>query len=121
VTVLGQPARGIRGGRSTADKRRRARAEWARTPVRFTPVKNELLVRLLIADLVGEQPTRESVVALRDDLDDLELRLDEAAVSAATLPHRTKYLLLTISYLRRLLALQREFVDELERELDASE
>src|SRR5574337_743379 len=32
---------------------------WARTAVRFTPVKSELLIRLLIADLVGEEATRE--------------------------------------------------------------
>ena len=35
--------------------------EWARTPVAFTPVKSELLIRLLIADLVGEAATRASV------------------------------------------------------------
>jgi len=91
---------------------------YARSPVRFTPVKSELLLRLLIADLVGETPTRQSVVALREDLDDLQARLDAAAASAETLPHRKKYLLLNIGYLRRLLALQREFVDEVERELD---
>src|SRR5438093_13709174 len=42
--------------------------EYAETPVRFTPVKSELLLRLLIADLVGEQATRQSVAALRDDI-----------------------------------------------------
>lgn len=92
--------------------------EYARTPVRFTPVKSELLLRLLVADLVGETTTREAVTTLRADLDDLEVRLDEAAASAESLPHRRKYLLLTIGYLRRLLILQRQFVDELEHELD---
>ena len=92
--------------------------EYAGTPVRFTPVKSELLLRLLVADLVGETTTREAVTTLRADLDDLEARLDEAAASAGSLPHRRKYLLLTIGYLRRLLTLQRQFVDELERELD---
>src|SRR5438094_7311288 len=28
---------------------------WSRTPVRFTPVKSELLLRLLVADLVGDE------------------------------------------------------------------
>src|SRR6266540_4168467 len=42
--------------------------EWARTPVRFTPLKSEPLLRLLIADLVGEAPTRESIVSLREDI-----------------------------------------------------
>src|SRR6185436_13318688 len=54
-----------------------ARQERARTPVRFTPVKSELLLRLLIADLVGEDVTRESVTALRDDISDLFTRVEE--------------------------------------------
>src|SRR3954467_913194 len=36
---------------------------WARTPTRFTPVKSEVLLRLLVCDLVGEAPTRESIAA----------------------------------------------------------
>src|SRR3954463_7223018 len=40
-------------------------AAWARTAVRFTPVKSELLLRLLIADLVGEPVTRESITTIR--------------------------------------------------------
>src|SRR5829696_10022032 len=34
--------------------------EYASTPVRFTPVKSDALLRLLIADLVGEAATRQS-------------------------------------------------------------
>jgi hypothetical protein len=89
----------------------------SRTPVRFTPLKSEPLLRLLIADLVGEAPTRESVVTLRDDVADLFAHLDEAEASAETLPHRRKYLLLNIEFLRRLLELHLEWVDEVEREL----
>src|SRR5712691_7333076 len=44
---------------------------WAQTPVQFTPVKSELLLRLLIADLVGEAATRQGITALRDDIVDL--------------------------------------------------
>ena len=32
--------------------------EYGQTPVRFTPIKSEPLVRLLIADIVGEAATR---------------------------------------------------------------
>ena len=53
------------------DKGREALREWARTPVAFTPVKSEALVRLLIADLVGEAVTRESIGTLRDEIADL--------------------------------------------------
>jgi len=91
--------------------------EYAETPVRFTPVKSELLLRLLIADLVGEQATRESVAALRDDIADLLDRLEHTEARAELLPHRRKYLFLVVDFLRRLLDVHLEFVDEIEREL----
>ena len=90
---------------------------WAETPVHFTPVKSELLIRLLIADLVGEAATRQGIGALRGDIADLLDRLEQSEASAQTLPHRRKYLLLVSAFLRRLLDLHLEFVDEVEREL----
>ena len=99
------------------DKGLQALREYARTPVRFTPVKSDPLLRLLIADLVGEQVTRESMSTLREDIDDLLARIDEAQASAETLPHRRKYLLLVNGFLRRLLDLHVELVDDVEREL----
>src|SRR6266540_4391287 len=90
---------------------------WAQTPVQFTPVKSDLLLRLLIADLVGEAATRQGVSALRDDIADLLERLHESEAGAEALPHRRKYLLLVNGFLRRLLDLHLEFVDEVEREL----
>ena len=92
----------------------RARAE---TPVQFTPVKSELLLRLLIADLVGEPATRKGISALRDDITDLFARLEDVEATAEALPHRRKYLLLVTSFLRRLLELHLELVDEVESEL----
>src|SRR6188768_180300 len=50
------------------DKGLRALRDYARTPVRFQPVKSDLLLRLLIADLAGEAPTRTSVAALRREI-----------------------------------------------------
>jgi DNA-binding PadR family transcriptional regulator len=94
-----------------------ALGEYARTPVTFTPLKSEPLLRLLIADLAGEQATRESMGTLRDDIADLLERLAEAEASAEHLPHRTKYLLLVTGFLRRLLELHLDLVDEVEREL----
>ena len=38
------------------DKGLEALRGYARTPVSFTPLKSEPLIRLLIADLVGERP-----------------------------------------------------------------
>jgi DNA-binding PadR family transcriptional regulator len=102
---------------SLTEKGLQALRDYARTPVRFTPLKSDPLLRLLIADLVGEEVTRESVATLREDIADLHARLDEAEASAETLPHRRKYLLLSTSFLRRLLDLHLEWVDEVEREL----
>src|SRR6266545_1232163 len=90
---------------------------WAQTPVQFTPVKSELLLRLLIADLVGEAATRKGIDAFREEIAGLFDRLQESEASAATFPHRRKYLLLVNRFLRQLLDLYLEFIDELEREL----
>src|ERR671922_563432 len=66
----------------------KALREYARTPVGFTPLKSEPLLRLLIADLVGETVTRKSMAALRDDIADIQWRLDDAERTARELPHR---------------------------------
>jgi DNA-binding PadR family transcriptional regulator len=99
------------------EKGLRALRDYARTPVRFTPVKSEPLLRLMIADLAGEAATRKSMGALRDDIADIRSRLDDAERTARALPHREKYLLLVIGFLRRLLDLHLELVDEVERQL----
>jgi hypothetical protein len=72
---------------------------------------------VLIANLAGEAPTRASIGSLRDDIADLRRRLEETERAADRLPHRRKYLLLVTGFLRRLLDLHLEFVDEVEREL----
>jgi DNA-binding PadR family transcriptional regulator len=99
------------------DRSLEALRKWAEAPVRFTPLKSEPLLRLLIADLVGEATTRAGIATLREDVGDLAARLDEAEARAETLPHRQKYLLLVIGFLRRQLELHLELVDEVEREL----
>src|SRR5207244_3841105 len=78
---------------------------WSRTPVRFTPVKSELLLRLLVADLVGDEATRSGIAAVRDDITDMLDRLEQSEASAEALPHRRQYLLLVNGFLRRLLDL----------------
>ena len=99
------------------DKGLEALRTYARTPVAFTPLKSEPLLRLLIADLVGEKATRESLAGLRVELADLEERLDEGVATAAVLPHRSKYLLIVIDFLRRYLELHEELIDRVESEL----
>jgi DNA-binding PadR family transcriptional regulator len=100
-----------------SDQGLEALRQWARTPVRFTPVKSELLIRLLITDLVGEEVTRDSITTMRDDISDLFARLSESEARAPALPTRAKYLLLVFGFLRRLLELHLSFVADLEHEL----
>ena len=92
--------------------------EYASTPVSFTPLKSDPLLRLLICDLVGEPVTRASMATLRDEIADLAARLDESEETARALEHRSKYLLLVVGFLRRYLQLHLELVDEVERELE---
>ena len=98
-------------------KGRQALADYARTPVAITPVKSEPLLRLLICDLVGEEVTRASMASLRADIADLRHRLDETERRTELFPHKRKYQLLVFGFLRRLLDLHLDLVDEIEREL----
>jgi PadR family transcriptional regulator, regulatory protein AphA len=99
------------------DKGLRALREYGATPASITPLKSEPLLRLLIADLVGEEATLENLASLRDDVADLSARLDEAAASAESLPHRRTYLLLVVGFLRGFLELHSQLVDDVERAL----
>jgi PadR family transcriptional regulator, regulatory protein AphA len=101
------------------DKGEDALREWASTPAQFPRLKHEPLIRLLVADLVGDQATAEGIAALRGEIADLRGRLDEAKAVAETLPHRRKYLLLAYDLVERLFELHLEWVDEVERELAA--
>jgi DNA-binding PadR family transcriptional regulator len=101
---------------SLTDKGLEALRAWARTPLTFTPVKSEPLLRVLVSDLVGDAVTRESIGTLRADIADLQVRIDEVEARAGELPHRQKALVMTAGFLRRLLALHLDFIDEVERE-----
>jgi DNA-binding PadR family transcriptional regulator len=95
--------------------------EYAKTPVRFTPLKSDPLLRLLLCDLVGEPVTRASMMTLREDIADLTERLEEGEATAQTLPHRSKYLSLVNEFLRRYLELHLELVAQVERDFAAEE
>jgi DNA-binding PadR family transcriptional regulator len=103
---------------SLTDKGLEALREWAATPARVTPFKSEALLRLLVADLVGEGPTRASIAALREDIADLAARLDASRERAEALPHRRTYLRLVGDLLRGLLVLHLDWVERVEAELD---
>jgi DNA-binding PadR family transcriptional regulator len=102
---------------SLTEKGLDALREYARTPVTFTPVKSDPLLRLLIADLVGERVTRESMATLREDIADLQERVNEVEARSQDIPHRRKYMLLVTGFLRELLDLHLRLVDQVDREL----
>jgi DNA-binding PadR family transcriptional regulator len=100
------------------DKGLGALREWARRPVHFPRVLHEGVVRLLTADLVGESAVRASISELRVELDELDGLLDHAESVASTLPHREKYLRINHRLARRLIAAHRDWIAEVERELE---
>jgi DNA-binding PadR family transcriptional regulator len=94
---------------------------WVPLPTPFPKIQNEGIVRVLAADLVGEEPVVESLRALRADIADITARLDVAEEVAETLPHRRKYLLLNHRLSRRLVAALAEWVDDVEQELGSAD
>jgi DNA-binding PadR family transcriptional regulator len=104
---------------SLTEKGFEALREYARTPVSFTPLKSEPLVRLLIADLVGERVTRDAMATLREDVADLQERLEATKAAAEELPHRRKYLNLVNGFLGDILELHLKLVEDVEAQLSA--
>jgi DNA-binding PadR family transcriptional regulator len=102
---------------SLTEKGLEALRDYAETPAVFTPVKSDVLLRLLLADLVGDERTREAVRSLRPEIADLSAQLDTAMESAGRLPHRQKYLMLVIEFLQGLLQLHLNWIERVEREL----
>jgi DNA-binding PadR family transcriptional regulator len=91
--------------------------EWMIRPAALPRLSGEPVIRMLAADLVGETPVRESLLAMRNEIAELRVEVAEAAVRAATLPHREKYLLLTHGLARRMFDTYEAWLDDVEREL----
>ena len=75
---------------------------------------------VLAADLVGEEAVREGFAGLRADLEDLRSRVQDAQGRAETLPHREKYLGLTLEFVEGMIDLYEELVEKVEREFAAA-
>jgi DNA-binding PadR family transcriptional regulator len=91
--------------------------EWMREPSGFSRIFMEPAVRLLAADLVGEEAVLASLAGVREEIADLRARLDTAVEVARTLPHRERYLLLNHSLARRIVDAHEQWLDEVERTL----
>ena len=104
---------------SLTEKGLDALREWVRTPVRYTPFKSDALIRLLATDLVGEDEVREGFAGLGADLEDMRSRVQEAAETAKTLPHREKYLNLGLHFVEGVIDLYEELLASVERDFDS--
>jgi DNA-binding PadR family transcriptional regulator len=91
--------------------------QWMTGRPQHPKVGADPVLRLLAADLVGEPAVKESLLAMRDDLDDLRGRLDVAEEVAGTLPHREKYLRLNHRLARRIVDAYEDWLQEIEKEL----
>jgi DNA-binding PadR family transcriptional regulator len=99
------------------DKGRGALRAWMEQPAAFPGVAGEPIIKLLAADLVGEAPVRESLLAMREELDWLRGELTAAEERAESLPHRRTYLLLNHRLARSVIDAYAEWLDDVEREL----
>jgi PadR family transcriptional regulator, regulatory protein AphA len=99
------------------DKGRQALADWMQEPARFPRIQHDAVVRLLAADLVGEEAVLHSLRALRGEIADISARLDAAEALAPTIPSRERYLLLNHRLARRIVEAHSDWLDEVEREL----
>jgi DNA-binding PadR family transcriptional regulator len=99
------------------EKAYEALREWIREPSPVPRTDTSIVTRLLAADLVGERPVAESLLAMRGEIDALDDELVDALERAKSLPHREKYLRLSHELSRRLIAVYRDWLDQVEREL----
>jgi hypothetical protein len=89
-------------------------------PARFPRIQHEPVVRLMAADIVGDDAVVHSLRALRQEIRAISDQLDAAEAAAAAIPSRTDYLLLNHRLSRRILQAHAEWLDEIERALGSS-
>ena len=90
---------------------------WLAQPAAMPRIQHEGIVKLLAADFADDATIRASLAGLRRELELASERLEVMEERAPSLPHRSRYLRLINDYGRRSLDTQREWLDEVEREL----
>lgn len=100
------------------DKGREALRSWALEPPALPRIQNEAIPKLMSGDIVGnDEQLLEALLGVRKEIEEQQARLDEGRQRLETLPYRRSYLLLVLDLGGRLLQVQREWLDEVEREL----
>ena len=102
-------------------KGRNALRRWiVRTPA-LPRIQNEAVPKLMSGDMLGDdERLLESLLPLRDELDAQQATLAQGLERLDALQHRSRYLLLVHDLGNRLIEAQREWLDEVERELGSN-
>jgi len=97
---------------------RQALRDWLVEPPALPRIQNEAVVKLMAGDILDNDDTlRATLLAVRGELDDQAERLVQARKRLDDLPHRRRYLLLIHELGTRLVQLQREWLEDVDREL----
>jgi DNA-binding PadR family transcriptional regulator len=99
-------------------KGREALRRWILEPPALLRIQNEAVPKLLSGDILGDdEALLETLLTLRSELDEQQAKIGEARDRLGSLPHRQRYLLLVIDLGDRLVQVQRDWLDDVEREL----
>lgn len=110
--------RGQRTLYTLTDAGREALIAWLREPSPFPRIQHEANLRLTAGDLLGDdEALLASLGALSGELDELSALMDENERHLPDVEHRARYLRLSYSLGRRLIAAHREWLAEVEAEL----
>ena len=96
---------------------RAALLEWAAEPARFPRIQHEAVTRLLLGDMVPDAVLVAGLQSMRTEIAEIAAQLGAADAAAAEVPHRTRYLRLTLALARRILDAHSTWIDQVEREL----
>jgi DNA-binding PadR family transcriptional regulator len=100
------------------DTGREALRRWVVEPPALPRIQNEAVPKLLSGDILGDdERLLDTLLTLRGEIEEQQARLDEALERLEALPHRRSYLLLINKLGARLLQVQRDWLEDVEREL----
>ena len=100
------------------DAGREALRRWILEPPALPRIQNEAVPKLMSGDILGDDAQLlATLLTLRGEIEEQQAKLDEARERREALPHRASYLFLVQELGDRLLQLQREWLDDVEREL----
>ena len=91
--------------------------EWIAQPSSVPKLAGEPPVRIISADLTGEEAVKESLLGMRAELAELRAENEALKERASTIPHREKYLQLNARLADHVLEAYERWLDEVDAEL----